>query len=138
MKHREKELYMDIAMRCSEMSYCNRKKVGCVIVKNDGIIAHGWNGTPAGEDNCCEGEDGKTKPSTIHAEDNALRKLVRSHESAVGAEVFITAAPCGRCAEKLSDARVSKVYYHEIYNNHVEGIAHLKKHNIEVEHLIKE
>lgn len=135
MKEREKRFYMDIAFRASKMSYCTRKQVGCVIVKDDNTIAYGWNGTPAGENNCCEGEDGKTNPNTIHAEDNALRKLTRSNSSSVDAEVFITAAPCQRCAEKLSDARVKKVYYAEIYSHHTEGLEHLKKHSIQTEHL---
>lgn len=135
MKEREKKLYMDFARRAAKMSYCERAQVGCIIVKEDNIISYGWNGTPAKENNCCEGEDGLSKPNVIHAEDNALRKLARSDSNSTGAEVFITAAPCARCAEKLSDARVNKIYYAEIYNNHVEGIAHLKRHQIEVEHL---
>lgn len=124
---------MDLAFRVAEMSRCNRKKVGCVIVKEDNIIAFGWNGTPAGDDNCCEGEDGLTKPNVIHAEDNALRKLTRSDSNSTGAEVFITAAPCIRCAEKLSDARIKKIYYAEIYGGHVEGLAHLEQHSIDSE-----
>ncbi len=117
------------------MSYCERAQVGCIIVKEDNIISYGWNGTPAGEDNCCEGEDGRSKPNVIHAEDNALRKLARSNSNSTGAEVFITAAPCGRCAEKLSDARVSKVYYAALRKGRTVGIEHLQRHDIEVEHL---
>jgi len=135
MKEREKRFYMDVAHRAAKMSYCIRKQVGCVVVKDDNTIAYGWNGTPAGEDNCCEGEDGTTKPNTIHAEDNALRKLTRSSSSSVDADVFVTAAPCQRCAEKLSDARIKKLYYAEIYSHHTEGLEHLKKHSIAIEHL---
>lgn len=133
MKPREKRFYMDIAFRAADMSYCNRKKVGCVIVKADNTIAYGWNGTPAGDDNCCEDEHGKTNLNVIHAEDNALRKLTRSNSNSAGAEVFITAAPCMRCAEKLSDARIKKVYYAEIYSHHIEGLTHLNGHGIETE-----
>ena len=124
---------MDLAFRVAEMSRCKRKKVGSVIVKDDNIIAFGWNGTPTGDDNCCEGDDGLTKPNVIHAEDNALRKLTRSDSNSSGAEMFITAAPCIRCAEKISDARIKKIYYAEIYGGHVEGLAHLERHDIDTE-----
>ncbi len=133
MKDKHKRAHMRVAFEYAELSYCERKKVGCVIVKDGNPIAVGYNGTPSGEENCCEGEDGKTKPNVVHAEDNALRKLTRSHESSVGADVFVTAAPCIRCAEKLTDAKVGKVYYAEVYGGHVEGLAHFKKHGIETE-----
>lgn len=133
MKEREKRLYMDWAFGAAEMSYCNRKKVGCIIVKDDNVIAFGWNGTPSKEDNTCEDCNGATKPNVIHAEDNALRKLTRSVSSSVDAEVFVTAAPCMRCAEQLSDARIKKLYYAEIYSHHTEGLVYLERHNIETE-----
>ena len=133
MKQELKMAHMRAAHIYADLSYCNRKKVGCVIVKNDTPIAIGYNGTPSGEENVCEDEEGLTKPNVIHAEDNALRKLTRSNESSIGSVVFITAAPCQRCAEKLVDARVSKVYYGEIYGGHTAGLAYLKKHNIETE-----
>ena len=138
MKPREVQLYMDIARRVAQMSRCTRRQVGCVIVKDKNIISFGWNGTPSGEDNDCEGHDGLTKPNVIHAEDNALRKLVTGNENSVGAVVFITTAPCIRCAEKLSDAKVAKVYYADEYKN-AEGIAHLHdRHDIEIELLEQE
>lgn len=115
MKKRYAQSHMRAAFAYANNSFCHRKKVGCVIVKDGTPIAIGWNGTPSGENNECE-ENGVSKPNIIHAEDNALRKLVRSHESSIGATVFITAAPCIRCAEKLMDARVSKVYYAEVYH----------------------
>ena len=137
MKTKYAIAHMQVAHVYSKLSYCKRKKVGCVIVKDGTPIAIGFNGTPAGEENCCE-ENGRSKDNVIHAEDNALRKLCRSHESAVGADVFITAAPCQRCAEKLSDARVAKVYYGEVYHgasNGGIGLEHLHKHGIETEFL---
>ena len=133
MKEKHKKAHMSAAFVYSELSYCRRKQVGCVIVKDNNPIAIGYNGTPSGEENCCEGEDGLTRPNVIHAEDNALRKLTKSHESSVGADVFITAAPCIRCAEKLKDAQVAKVYYAEIYRGIVEGLDYLHKHKIETE-----
>ena len=111
MKDKHARAHMKAAFVYAELSYCKRKQVGCLIVKDNNIISHGYNGTPSGEENCCEDEQGHSKPNVIHAEDNALRKLVRSHESSIDATVFVTAAPCKRCAEKLTDARVSKVYY---------------------------
>lgn len=133
MKQKYKKAHMKAAFNYAELSYCKRKQVGCLIVKNDTPIAIGYNGTPPGEENVCEDENGLTKPNVVHAEENALRKLTRSHESSVGAEVFITAAPCIRCAEKLHDARVKKVYYAEIYGGHVEGLQFLEARGIETE-----
>ena len=135
MKVREKALFMDIAFRVSEMSRCNRKQVGCVIVKNGTPIAIGWNGTPSGEDNDCEDAEGKSKSNVVHAEDNALRKLTRSNESAEGASVFLTCAPCMRCAERLADAKIEKMYYAELYisDTHGLGLEYLEKHGIEIE-----
>lgn len=137
MKLKHAQAHMKVAHIYAELSYCKRKKVGCVIVKNNTPIAIGYNGTPSGEDNSCE-ENGVTKPNVIHAEDNALRKLTRSHESSEGAIVFLTATPCLRCAEKLTDAGVSKVYYGEVYHGSSQGIGldHLHKHGIETEQLV--
>lgn len=135
MKKKHALAHMRAAFVYAELSYCKRKQVGCVIVKNDTPIAIGYNGTPSGEENNCEGPNGLSKPNVIHAEDNALRKLVRSHESSEGAVVFVTAAPCERCAEKLTDARVAKVYYAEIYQGATAavGLDHLHKHSVETE-----
>ena len=134
MKDKLKRAHMGAAFHYADLSYCNRRHVGCVIVKNDTPIALGYNGTPSGEENICEDEDGLSKPNVIHAEDNALRKLQRSHESSVGAYVFVTTAPCIRCAEMLKDAQVGKVYYATLYKG-TEGLEYLIKHNIEIEQL---
>lgn len=136
MKDKHATAHMKAAFVYAELSYCKRKQVGCVIVKNDTVIAIGYNGTPSGEENCCEDENGNSKANIIHAEDNALRKLVRSHESSEEAIVFITAAPCVRCAEKLTDARIKKVYYAETYESvHGGGLGldHLHNHGVETE-----
>ncbi len=87
----------------------------------------------AGEDNCCEDQNGKTKPEVIHAEDNCLRKLTRNHESAVGATVFVTLAPCLLCSSRLVDAQIAKVYYAEYYPTSQPGIDYLVRKGIEVE-----
>jgi dCMP deaminase len=134
MKERHAKTHMKAAYLYSQLSYCKRKQVGCVIVKGESIIAIGYNGTPPGEDNCCEDENNVTKPDVIHAEDNALRKLTKSHESAVGASVFVTLAPCKSCASRLVEAGIDTVYYSEIYRCD-EGIKYLKKHGVNVVHL---
>lgn len=134
MKDRHIRTNMKVAYDYADNSYCERKRVGCIIVKNGTPIAVGWNGTPPDEDNCCEDEEGNTKPNVAHAEDNALRKLTGSHESAEGASVFVTCAPCIRCAERLVDARVKKVYYAEFYvSTPGLGLSFLEKHGIETE-----
>ena len=135
MKSKNAKAHMHVAYIYANLSHCNRRKVGCVIVKHDSIIAIGYNGTPSGEDNCCEDDNTKlTKDTVIHAEDNALRKLTKQYESAIGSDVFVTTAPCKLCAVRLADAGVKKVYYSELYQN-TDGIQYLRKRNIEVEQL---
>ena len=134
MKEKFAIAHMKAAYVYAELSYCKRRQVGCIIVKNNSPIAVGYNGTPSGDINCCEGEDGLTLPSVVHAEDNALRKLTRSHHSAEGATVFVTTAPCGLCASRLVDAGVKRIYYGEIYRC-AEVVEDLREKGIEVIHL---
>ena len=134
MKDKYLRAHMGAAFTYADLSYCKRRHVGCVIVKNDTPIAIGYNGTPSGEINNCEDENNLSKPNVIHAEDNALRKLQRSHESSIGAYVFVTTSPCIRCAEMLADAKVKKVYYATLYRG-TEGLEYLAKHNIPTEQL---
>lgn len=139
MKHRHALAHMKAAHGYADLSYGQRAKVGCVIVKDDTPIAIGWNGMPPGEDNCCEYTDEqgnlRTKPEVVHAEDNALRKLTRSHESAAGATAFVTLAPCLFCSQRLVDARISKVFYGEYYPTSQPGIDYLLRHGVQVEQL---
>lgn len=109
------KMYMDFAIRVSEESYCKRKKVGAILVKNISVIAYGYNGTPSGEVNCCETEFGVTKPNVIHAEDNAYRKLARSTETSVGTTLYTTLSPCERCANIIADSGTMRVVYLEKY-----------------------
>lgn len=134
MKRKHIIAHMEAAFVYAKLSYCKRRQVGCLMVKNGNIISHGYNGTPSGEENNCEGEDGHTKDNVIHAEDNALRKLTKSTESADGADVFLTTAPCVRCAERLVDAEVSNVYYVDVYRND-DGLKYLRKHAVFVEQI---
>ena len=131
MKHKHILAHMQAAEVYSKLSYCTRKQVGCVIVKDDRIISIGYNGTPRGWENVCESEDGSTKPTVIHAEANALAKLARSNESGEGATVFVTTAPCIHCAILLEPVDIKEVFYKEVYRT-TEGIEFLEKCGIKV------
>ena len=125
---------MKAAYVYAEGSYCVRRKVGCVIVKDNNPIAIGFNGTPPGADNVCEDIHGNTKDDVIHAEDNALRKLNGKEEDLSTACVFVTTAPCERCAEKLMLAGIRTVYYSETYRCE-KGIKLLQDNGIHVERI---
>jgi len=130
---------MDTAERFSQLSSAVRLKVGAVVVKDNRIISIGYNGTPAGWDNCCEevvqlSDDTvttKTKDEVIHAEANAVAKLARDGESGSGADLFCTHAPCVQCAKIIYGAGISSVYYRESYRDN-DGIDFLQKCKINV------
>jgi len=128
------QMWMDVAEVFAQQSHAVRKKVGCTIVKRDRIISQGWNGTSAGLDNACEGEDGKTLPHVIHAESNAITKLARSTESGEDATLYTTTSPCIDCAKLIVQTGIQRVYYAELYKS-TDGIDYLTKCNIHVEHL---
>lgn len=129
-------LYMDIAERISYMSYASRLQVGCVLVKDDSIISHGWNGMPSGFDNKCEHVDEnfnlKTKSEVLHAESNCLAKIAKSNNSAKGAVLYTTHSPCIECAKMIHQSGISQVYYRNEYRN-TDGIDFLLKCNIGVD-----
>lgn len=129
------EAFMDVAFRFSLLSKCLRLKVGCVCVKNGAIIGIGWNGLPPGiVEDSCENEEGFTKDSCNHAEDNMLIKLSGSTESARDSVVFLTHSPCTKCAPKLAMAGVRKVYYRHQYRTD-EGVKYLQNNGVEVEQI---
>lgn len=140
-KQREIEydlLYMDLAMRISEMSYAVRNRVGCVIVKDHNIISYGFNGTPTGFDNTCEVEvEGVliTKPEVLHAESNAISKLAKIGVSSEEASIYITLSPCFECAKLLIQAGIKKVFYKNEYRK-IDGLELLEQANIQI-HQIK-
>lgn len=136
MKKSMLRAHMTAAYAYADVSYCKRLQVGCIIVKNDNVIAIGYNGTHPGDENVCEDANNVTLPNVIHAEDNALRKL-KDHptRTAEGAVVFVTTAPCVACAEKLHAAGVSKVVYSTTYRS-TDGIDFLRNNNIDVEQVI--
>ncbi len=137
MKDRFLNYWMAKAELAATMSRGIRAKVGAVIVKGDNEISSSWNGTPRGADNACEfrTEDGAlvTKPDVIHAELNAIYKLARSHESSMGADMFVTHAPCLPCALAIIQSGIARVYYKYDYSAaNGEGKEYLRANNVEV------
>lgn len=134
MKQKFVEAHMRTAYIYARLSSAKRKKVGCLVVKDNQPISIGYNGMPEGWDNNCEDDNGNTKPEVRHAEANAISKLAKSTESSIGASFFITCAPCIECAKFLADLQLDTVYYNEEYNNskNLDGVAHLKQCNVNV------
>lgn len=135
--HKYNPLYIQIAEIIAQQSYCERRKVGAVIVLPTGLLAVGYNGTPAGFDNVCEWrfedgkgcDTGKTKPEVIHAERNALDKLTRQGVSAKGATLFVTCAPCLECAKSIAQVGIKEVHYRDLQNN-IDGLDFLSRAKI--------
>ncbi|MCE2615667.1 MAG: dCMP deaminase family protein [Phocaeicola sp.] len=123
--------YLRMAEIWSENSYCQRRKVGALIVKNKMIISDGYNGTPSGFENICEDDHNMTKPYVLHAEANAITKIARSNNSSDGATMYITDSPCIECAKLIIQAGIKRVVYCKKYRLD-DGLNLLKKANIEV------
>ena len=115
----------------AENSYCQRRKVGALVVKDNMIISDGYNGTPSGFENICEDENNATKPYVLHAEANAITKLARSHNSSKGATMYITDSPCIECAKLIIQSGIKRVLYANTYRLD-DGINLLKRAGIEV------
>ena len=126
--------YMRMARIWAENSYCKRRQVGALLVKNKMIISDGYNGTPSGFENNCEDENNVSKPYVLHAEANAITKVARSNNSSDGATLYVTASPCIECAKLIIQAGIKRVVYGEKYRLE-DGINLLKKANIEVIYL---
>lgn len=126
--------YMKMAVIWSENSYCRRRKVGALIVKDKMIISDGYNGTPAGFENVCEDEENKTLPYVLHAEANAITKIACSNNSSSGATLYVTDAPCIECAKLIIQAGIKRVVYSRKYRLD-DGINLLKRTNVTVEYL---
>lgn len=126
--------YMQMALIWSKNSYCVRRQVGALLVKDKMIISDGYNGTPSGFENVCEDENNQTKPYVLHAEANAITKLARSHNSSDGATLYVTASPCIECAKLIIQAGIKRVVYSEHYRLE-DGIKLLQRANIKVEYL---
>ncbi len=123
--------YVRMAGIWAENSYCQRRKVGALIVKDKMIISDGYNGTPSGFENVCEDENNVTKPYVLHAEANAITKIARSGNSSAGATMYVTAAPCIECAKLIIQAGIRRVVYSEQYRLE-DGLDLLRRAKIEV------
>lgn len=126
--------YLRMADIWAENSYCVRRKVGAILVKDQMIISDGYNGTPSGFENVCEDEGGVTKPYVLHAEANAITKVARSNNSSDGSTLYITASPCVECAKLIIQAGIERVVFNEIYRI-TDGIDLLKRAGVECVHI---
>ena len=126
------EIYLAMAEVWAGNSYCRRRQVGALLVKDRMIISDGYNGTPSGFENICEDENGVTKPYVLHAEANAISKVAKSGNSSDGATLYVTASPCIECAKLIIQAGIRRVVYKDEYRL-TDGIDLLKRAGIEVE-----
>lgn len=126
--------YLRMAHIWAENSYCERRKVGCLVVKNQRIISDGYNGTPSGFENICEDENNVSKPYVLHAEANAITKLARSHNNSDGSTLYITDSPCIECSKLIIQAGIKRVVYTRKYRL-TEGLELLERAGLEVLHL---
>lgn len=124
--------YLRIAKEWGKLSYCSRKQVGALIVKDRMIISDGYNGTPTGFENCCEDDEGSTKWYVLHAEANAILKVAASTQSCKGATLYITLSPCKDCSKLIHQAGIVRVVYHKPYKDD-SGIRFLEKAGIELQ-----
>jgi len=122
--------YLRMAKIWAENSYCTRRQVGALIVKDKMIISDGYNGTPSGFENVCELEDGTTKPYVLHAEANAITKVAKSNNNSLGATLYVTASPCLECAKLIIQSGIRRVVYSEMYRL-TDGLDLLHRANIE-------
>ena len=133
-KHELDLRYLRMARIWAENSYCERRKVGALIVKDRMIISDGYNGTPAGFENVCEDENHLTKPYVLHAEANAITKIARSGNNSEGATLYVTDAPCIECSKLIIQSGIKKVFYARQYRL-TDGIDLLQRAGIEVHYL---
>ena len=123
--------YLRMAKSWAKLSHCTRKQVGALIVKDDMIISDGYNGTPAGFDNCCEDEHGNTHWYVLHAEANAILKVAKSTNNAKGATLYLTLSPCKDCSKLILQAGIKRLVYIDHYKD-CEGVDFLRAAGIEI------
>lgn len=126
--------YLRMAYIWAENSYCERRKVGALMVKDNAIISDGYNGTPSGFPNVCEASDGTTFPYVLHAEANAITKVARNNNSSDGSTLYVTTSPCMECSKLIIQAGIKRVVYGEHYRI-TDGLDLLEKAGIEIVHL---
>jgi len=124
--------YLQMASIWARNSYCKRRQVGAILVKDRMIISDGYNGTPSGFENVCEDENGVTKPYVLHAEANAISKIAKSGNSSEGATLYVTASPCLECSKLIIQAGIRRVVYRDEYRL-TDGVDLLRRAGIEVE-----
>ncbi len=127
--------YLEMARVWAQNSYCKRRQVGAIIVKEKMIISDGYNGTPAGFENICEDDDFKTKPYVLHAEANAITKVAKSNNSSEGATLYITTSPCMECSKLIIQAGIRRVVFSELYNKD-DGLHLLERAGIDLVHIL--
>ena len=123
--------YLKMAAIWAQNSYCKRRQVGAILVKDKMIISDGYNGTPSGFENICEDENNKTKPYVLHAEANAITKVAKSNNSSDGATMYVTSSPCLECAKLIIQAGIKRVVFTDNYRLE-DGIDLLRRANIEI------
>lgn len=126
--------YLRLAKEWSKLSYCKRKQVGAIIVRDRMIISDGYNGTPSGFENCCEDENNLTHWYVLHAEANAILKVANSTQSCKDATLYITLSPCKECSKLIHQAGIKRVVYHEGYKDN-SGLEFLEKAGVIVQHI---
>ena len=131
-QHELDKRYLRMSSIWAENSYCKRRQVGALIVKDQMIISDGYNGTPSGFENVCEDEQNVTLPYVLHAEANAITKVAASSNSSKGATIYVTSAPCIECSKLIIQSGIVRVVYSEKYRTE-EGCDLLKKANIQVD-----
>ncbi|MGB5362186.1 MAG: dCMP deaminase family protein [Aureibaculum sp.] len=128
--------YLKMAREWAQLSYCKRKQVGALIVKDKMIISDGYNGTPTGFENVCEDDDDHTKWYVLHAEANAILKVASSTQSCKGATLYITLSPCRECSKLIHQSGIKRLVYADAYKDD-EGLQFLKKAGVELVHIKK-
>ncbi len=126
--------YLKMARVWAENSYCVRRQVGALLVKDKMIISDGYNGTPSGFENICENDMGVTKPYVLHAEANAITKVAKSANNCDGATLYVTTSPCMECSKLIIQAGIKRVVFSEKYHN-TEGLDILSKVGVELVHI---
>ena len=139
MKEKEKQrrydkAYLRMAKTWAELSHCERKKVGAIIVKDGMIISDGFNGTPSGFDNCCEAENGETHWYVLHAEANAILKVAKSTHNCQEGTLYLTLSPCKECSKLVVQSGIKRVVYADAYKD-ISGLDFLKEAGIETEQI---
>jgi dCMP deaminase len=130
-QNRYDKAYLRLALSWAQLSHCARKKVGAIIVKDSIIISDGYNGTPAGFDNCCENDEGQTHWYVLHAEANAILKVARSSNNCKDATLYLTHSPCKDCSKLVLQSGITRLVYQEAYKD-TSGIDFLKSAGLEV------